>query len=111
MSSALSHSLKRHKNLMLTAASLAVLVWAAFHGKAGLEELREKHRRIQELEQQNAALEQEVAARRERIQRLANNPEEQDLEIRKLNLLKPGETTFILPGAEKQRLEEQKGGR
>ncbi len=42
----------------------------------------------------------EIERRRDRIRRLTDSTSEQDMEIRKqLKLLKPGETSFILPDA------------
>ena len=41
---------------------------------------------------------------KERIERIKNNPAEQDLEVRKrLKVQKPGETSFILPETPKNR--------
>lgn len=60
--------------------------------------LMEKRREIRELEEQNANLQREIQRMRERIERLKNSPSEQEMEIRKqLKLLRPGETSFILP--------------
>jgi cell division protein FtsB len=53
-------------------------------------------------QEQNAALALENQRRRERIGRLKDSPSEQEMEIRKqLKLVRPGETTFILPDAPK----------
>ena len=61
-----------------------------------------KRREIRQLEEQNAAVAAEIERRKERIQRLEQNTTEQEMEIRKqLKLLRPGETTFILPDAPK----------
>ena len=47
-------------------------------------------------------MELENQRRRERISRLKDSPSEQDMEIRKqLKMVRPGETTFILPDAPK----------
>ena len=41
--------------------------------------------------------------KKERIERLKNDPKEQELEIRRrLKLLRPGETSFILPEGQKK---------
>lgn len=57
-----------------------------------------KHREIRQLEEQNATLAHEIEMRKERIKRLEDSASEQEMEIRKqLKLLRPGETTFILP--------------
>ena len=64
----------------------------------GLPALHDKWTEIRKMEEENAALQRENDYRRKRIEKLANNPAEQELEIRKkLKLLRPGETSFILP--------------
>jgi cell division protein FtsB len=64
----------------------------------GLPALRQKWSEIRQLEEQNAALQRENEYRGARIKKLQQNPSEQELEIRKkLKLLRPGETSFILP--------------
>ena len=74
--------------------------WIALRGPQGLPALLEKHREIRRLEEQNAALAHENQLRRERVIRLESSRSEQEMEIRKqLKLLRPGETTFILPDA------------
>jgi cell division protein FtsB len=71
---------------------------AALRGPQGLPALREKWDEIRQLEEENANLQRENDYRRDRIKKLENSPSEQELEIRKkLKLLRPGETSFILP--------------
>ena len=73
-------------------------MWIAIKGPQGLQTLLEKHREILQLEEQNAERRLENARRQERIRRLEESHSEQEMEIRKqLKLLRPGETTFILP--------------
>lgn len=75
----------------------------ALKGPQGIQALLAKHREIRQLQEQNSALARENERRRDRIQRLKDSPSEQDMEIRKqLKLQKQGETTFILPDAQKQ---------
>jgi hypothetical protein len=63
-----------------------------------LQALFDKRREIQRLEELNAERAHENELRRERLKRLEDSPSEQEMEIRKqLKLLRPGETTFILP--------------
>ena len=63
----------------------------------------DKWREIRRLEEENANLQRENDYRRERIKKLRESPSEQELEIRKqLKLLRPGETSFILPEQPKQ---------
>jgi hypothetical protein len=83
------------------AAAFALAIaygWIALRGPQGLPALIEKHREIRRLEEQNAIQKHENQLRLERVQRLQNSRSEQEMEIRKqLKLLRPGETTFILP--------------
>jgi cell division protein FtsB len=77
-------------------------------GPQGLPALLEKHREIRHLEKQNAALARENEMRQERIKRLETSFSEQEMEIRKqLKLLRPGETTFILPDQPKDEQPQQ----
>jgi cell division protein FtsB len=74
----------------------------ALRGPQGVPALLDKRREIRQLEEQNAAMAAAIERRKERIQRLEQNTTEQEMEIRKqLKLLRPGETTFILPDAPK----------
>jgi cell division protein FtsB len=74
----------------------------ALRGPRGIPALLDKRREIQQLQEQNAATAAEIERRKDRIQRLEHSGPEQEMEIRKqLKLLRPGETTFILPEAPK----------
>jgi cell division protein FtsB len=67
-------------------------------GPEGLPALRAKWDEIRQLEEENANLQRENDYRRDRIKKLETSKSEQELEIRKkLKLLRPGETSFILP--------------
>jgi cell division protein FtsB len=71
---------------------------AELRGPQGLPALREKWDEIRQFEEENANLQRENDYRRDRIKKLESSPSEQELEIRKkLKLLRPGETSFILP--------------
>jgi cell division protein FtsB len=86
----------------LAAAVLFVYGWVALRGPQGLPALMERRREVRRLEERNADLAHENELRRERLKRLQDSPSEQEMEIRKqLKLLRPGETTFILPDAPK----------
>ncbi|MCC6392852.1 MAG: septum formation initiator family protein [Bryobacterales bacterium] len=75
-----------------------VYVYMALRGPQGLPALQEKWQEIRRMQQRNAELERDVEQRAARIQRLKESPAEQELEIRKrLKMLRPGETTFIIP--------------
>ena len=63
----------------------------------GLGRLMEKRQEIRTLEQQNEALHKEIEDKKNHIGRLRDNPDEQELEIRKrLKLMKKGETSYIM---------------
>ena len=86
----------------LAAVLVAAYGWVALRGPQGIQALLEKRHEIRQLQEQNAAMALENERRRERIRRLQESPSEQEMEIRKqLKLLRPGETTFILPDAAK----------
>jgi cell division protein FtsB len=82
---------------------VAVLVGGAAYGYIqlsgpnGVSALMQKRQEIQLLEKENEQLQRDLAAKRMRIERLKNNADEQEMEIRKeLKLLKPGEKSYIM---------------
>ena len=84
-------------------ALIAAYGYFSLRGSQGIPALMEKQREIREMEEQNAAIQRENQYRHSRIQKLKENPSEQEMEIRKqLKLLRPGETSFILPEGPKQ---------
>lgn len=86
----------------IIALFVLVGVYAAvvLRGPRGILALKQKRGEIRELQEQNATLARENLRKRDRIQRLKDSPSEQEMEIRKqLKLLRPGETSFILPEA------------
>jgi cell division protein FtsB len=92
----------RRMGYALAAVLVAAYGWVALRGPQGIQALLEKRHEIRQLQEQNAAMALENERRRERIRRLKESPSEQEMEIRKqLKLLRPGETTFILPDAAK----------
>jgi len=93
---------KRALGIFLGVALLAAYAVTALRGPQGVEVLFEKYREIRKLEAQNAADAVENERRKERIERLRSSPSEQEMEIRKqLKILRPGETTCILPDTPK----------
>lgn len=77
---------------------VAVSALTILRGPQGLSMLRQKQDDIRVLQVQNADLANEIKAKRERIERLRTSQAERELEIRnRLKLLRPGETSFILP--------------
>jgi cell division protein FtsB len=93
---------KRAWGIAIGCAVVAAYAITALRGPQGVQVLLEKYREIRTLEAQNATAAMENQRRKERIERLRTNTSEQEIEIRKqLKLLRPGETTFILPDAPK----------
>src|SRR5260370_39393071 len=77
---------------------IGVYGFVALRGPQGIPALLDKWRDIHSLEEQNATLQRENEYKKERIRKLKDSPGEQEMEIRKnLKLLRPGETTLILP--------------
>jgi cell division protein FtsB len=75
-------------------------LWIALRGPQGFGALLDRRAEIRQLEEENASLARENERRRDHIRRLSDSRSEQEMEIRKqLKLLRPGETTFILPDA------------
>jgi cell division protein FtsB len=71
-------------------------------GPKGIPALIARQHQIERAEQRNAELAREIERKREHIQRLANSPAEQELEIReRLKLVHPNEKVFITGQAEK----------
>ena len=84
----------------MATALVVAFGWIAIRGPQGFRSVREKRREILQLQEQNAALAYQNRLRAQRVQRLEHSRSEQEMEIRKqLKLLRPGETTFILPNA------------
>lgn len=93
----MNSSLKRGL-IVVAFALLGVFALRQLRGPEGLPSVRQKWDEIRQMEEQNATLQRENDYRRDRIKKLESSPSEQELEIRKkLKLLRPGETSFILP--------------
>ena len=77
---------------------VGVYIYISMTGPRGISALLEKRRQITAMQEENAGLEQDNQRRREKIRRLTESPEQQELEIRKrLKLEKPGTRDFYLP--------------
>ena|SRR5579872_6139896 len=89
----------------LLVAGYAVIT---LRGPKGIPALIAKQHQIDAAEKQNADLMREIERQRDHIQRLANSPEEQELEIReRLKLVHPGEKVFITGEPEKKPSEKK----
>jgi len=100
MSPEIVETIKRHKTFLVSSAIALTLGWTAYSGTLGLDQLLERRRLIQQLEEQNTTLLRENEQRKLRIDRLNGDSSEQDIELRKLNKGKPGDMMFILPPGE-----------
>src|ERR1700733_10192150 len=84
--------------ILIAFALMGVYGLRQLRGPDGLPALRETWDEIRQFEEENANILRENDYRRDRIKKLESSPSEQELEIRKkLKLLRPGETSFILP--------------
>jgi cell division protein FtsB len=93
----MSNSIRRAL-LVIAFALIGAYGLVQLRSPQGIPALKQRWSEIRKLEEENANLQRENDYRRERIKKLESNPSEQELEIRKkLKLLRPGETSFILP--------------
>jgi cell division protein FtsB len=91
--------------LMLLAG---VYSYVSLRGPQGVPRLLEKRQQIQQLQEQNEELERQNAEKKQRIQNLGDSEAEQEIEIRRrMKVVKPGETTFIIPKPHKTAEEHQ----
>ena len=94
--------------VVLVASTYAIF---ALKGPQGLPALMEKWAEVRALEQENAALQQQIREKRDRIDRLRKRPDELELEIRRETMqVKPGEKVLILPEAENTGPESENAG-
>ena len=97
------HYLIRRAAVLIVFVLVGVYGYLSLRGPQGVPALMDKWQEIRRLEEENANVQRENEYRRERIKKLQDSPSEQELEIRKqLKLLRPGETSFILPDQPKQ---------
>ncbi len=81
---------------------VGVYMYATLRSPQGISSVMEKQREIRGLQQQNADLEREIQRKRERIRKLKEDRNEQEMVIReRYHLLKEGETTFVLQDQKK----------
>ncbi len=85
-------------------AAIAALVGLAAYatimlrGPQGISAWTEKRHEIQSLEEQNANLQRDIDAKKQRIERLKNDPATQELELEKLGLVHKDDTQFKITG-------------
>jgi cell division protein FtsB len=99
----------RMKSTLRTIAMLAAIALIgtygvmALRGPQGIPALVSQQKEIRRLQEENSNLQHEIERKRVRIDRLKNDPNAQELEIRRqLKLVKPGETVVIIPEENKK---------
>jgi len=71
-------------------------------GPNGIPGLIEKRRQVHQYEVTNEQLHREIGQKQDRIQRLQNDPEQQEIEIRqRLKFAGPGEKVYIIEDKKK----------
>jgi cell division protein FtsB len=74
-----------------------VYAFVVLEGPNGIPALLSRRQQVQTYEQKNQQILRENVQKEQRIERLENNPIEQEMEIRqRLKLAKPGEKIYIL---------------
>ena len=74
-----------------------IYAFVALRGPNGIPGLMERRRQVREYEQVNQQLHREIEEKQQRIDRLRENPTEQEFEIRqRLKFAKPGEKIYII---------------
>ena len=85
-------------------AALAALIGLAAYatimlrGPHGISAWAEKRQEIRALQEQNANLQRDINAKKERIEKLKNDPATQELELEKLGLVHKDDTQFKIAG-------------
>ncbi len=83
-------------------AGLAAYATIMLRGPQGVTALQEKRQEIRSLEEQNANLARDIAAKKQRIERLKNDPSLQELVVKeRTGMVHQGDTTFKILGSEK----------
>lgn len=79
-----------------------VYAFAVLEGPNGISALLAKRRQVAQYEQENQKILRENTQKEQRIERLENNPIEQEMEIRqRLKLARPGEKIYIIDDGSK----------
>jgi cell division protein FtsB len=79
-------------------AGLAAYATIMLRGPQGLTALQEKRQQIRALQERNANLTRDIAAKKQRIERLKNDPSLQEVEIeQRTGMVHQGDTKFKIP--------------
>jgi cell division protein FtsB len=76
-------------------AAYATLMW---RGPQGVQALEERRAQIRALEEQNATLSRDIDAKRQRVERLKNDPSTQEVELERLGFVHKNDTEFKVTG-------------
>lgn len=88
-------------------AGLAAYAAIMLRGPQGLSALAEKRHEIRALEEENANLQRDIDAKKQRIQKLKIDPSTQEVELEKLGFVHQHDTQFKVTG---QRIGSATGG-
>ncbi len=79
-------------------SGLAAYATIMLRGPQGVSAWTEKRHQIETLEEQNANLQRDINAKKERIEKLKTDPATQELELEKLGLVHKDDTQFKITG-------------
>ena len=79
-------------------AGLAAYATIMLRGPQGLSALSEKRQEIRSLEEENANLQRDIEAKKERIQKLKTDPSTQEVELERLGFVHQHDTQFKVTG-------------
>ncbi len=95
----LSPSVLRPLAAVAALVGLAAYATIMLRGPQGLSALSDKRHQIELLEEQNADLQREIDTKKQRIDRLQNDPKTQEVEVEKrLGRVHAGDTEFKITG-------------
>ena len=77
---------------------LAAYATIMLRGPPGLSAWNERREQIRVLQDQNATLQRDIEAKKQRIERLKSDPTTQELELEKLGLVHKDDTQFKING-------------
>lgn len=91
-------SLLRPLAAIAALAGLAAYATIMLRGPQGLSALSEKRQEIRSLEEENANLQRDIEAKKQRIQKLKTDPSTQEVELERLGFVHRDDTQFKVTG-------------
>ena len=91
-------SLLRPLAAIAALAGLAAYATIMLRGPQGLSALSEKRQEIRSLEEENANLQRDIEAKKQRIQKLKTDPSTQEVELERLGFVHQHDTQFKVTG-------------